>query len=451
MSDIGKILPVDGFRTVFNGNFPNNYIASLIHLYQPLIGLEATCLYQLLIQESVINQSETVQTHHSLMGMLNRPLDVIYRARLKLEGIGLLKTYKLKEEDKDIYTYELYAPYSPQDFFHDMMLRELLYHHVGHSKFTSLKEIYEKSDQANKGDNITAVFNDVFQTITPSAPSTAIHEKPASNNVEIPIDKMDFTYLKQVLLNKMIPVEKVLTEKNRQIMNQMRTVYNLDLYELEKSLLWALSDENRLDIEQFITACSDIFNSKANSVPKLTEKKIQPRQVSKDKEKPISKTEKLTKHLEVISPRELLEDLSAGKNASAQDLKMITDIMTKQGLELPVMNVAIYYCLLKSNMRLSKAYLETIASHWSRLGFTTAAEAMEHASNGNLPEVKTRQQRRTYQNKSSSQEVIPDWFKNRKKQNKLSEKQKKTENNKEQDELLALLKKHSSKNDTQIK
>src|SRR5699024_12072082 len=94
-----------------------------------------------------------------------------------------------------------------------------------------------------------------------------------------------------------------------------------------------------------------------------------------------------------------------GKNASAQDMRMISDIMTKQGLTLPVMNVAIYYCLLQSNMRLSKAYLEKIASHWSRLGLETAAQSMEHAQQDIQPKQKRTQRRNTEQ---QSQEDIPD-------------------------------------------
>lgn len=55
--------------------------------------------------------------------------------------------------------------------------------------------------------------------------------------------------------------------------------------------------------------------------------------------------------------------------------------MTTQGLPSPVMNVLIHYVLLQSNMKLSKAYMETIASHWSRANLQTAREAMRFAKN----------------------------------------------------------------------
>src|SRR5699024_4222637 len=171
---------------------------------------------------------------------------------------------------------------------------------------------------------------------------------------------MDFSYLQQVLLDKMIPVNKILTDVNKRVISQLSQLYHLDQYEIEKSLLWALTDENTLDTEQFKAACNDVFQAKFNHSNIQLSLKQQPEEKATPGKK-MTRTEKLIKHLETISSRQLLEDLSAGKNASAQDMKMISDIMTRQGLTMPVMNVAIYYCLLQSNMKLSKAYLEKIS------------------------------------------------------------------------------------------
>src|SRR5699024_2315701 len=88
--------------------------------------------------------------------------------------------------------------------------------------------------------------------------------------------------------------------------------------------------------------------------------------------------EALIQRLENITPKQLLEDLSQGGNASAQDMEVISEISTRQGISNPVLNVAINYVMLKSNQQLPKKYLETIVSHWSRLGYTTARQAIEH-------------------------------------------------------------------------
>src|SRR5690625_6302426 len=82
-----------------------------------------------------------------------------------------------------------------------------------------------------------------------------------------------------------------------------------------------------------------------------------------------------------MSPRQLLEDLSNGSKASERDLKIIRDVMVAQNLPRPVMNVLVHYALMQSNMKLSKPYLETIASHWSRANLSSDKEAMEFAIN----------------------------------------------------------------------
>ena len=104
------------------------------------------------------------------MTYLNLPLDQIYEARLKLEGIGLLKTYQFDSDDRVYFTYELQAPFSPRQFFADMMLSELLYRHLGKSRYTLLKNFYSKNNERDIGKDITASFSDVFQTIQSKNP-----------------------------------------------------------------------------------------------------------------------------------------------------------------------------------------------------------------------------------------------------------------------------------------
>src|SRR5699024_340629 len=90
MNFIGKLLPVDGYYVKLKENLPLDYSKSLTHLYQPLIGMQAIMLYYTLLHEIEMQSKQTIQTHHTLMNYLNLPLDKIYKARLKLEGIGLL-------------------------------------------------------------------------------------------------------------------------------------------------------------------------------------------------------------------------------------------------------------------------------------------------------------------------------------------------------------------------
>ncbi|SET44333.1 replicative DNA helicase loader DnaB [Oceanobacillus limi] len=416
MNFIGKILPIDGYHVTFQGNaLPIDYTQSLTHLYQPLIGVKAVMLYQTLLHEIELQTTATKQTHHTLMNYLNIPLDEIYESRLKLEGIGLLKTIKSDIQEQTLFTYVLKSPFAPSEFFKDGMLPQLLFHHIGDHKFHTLKAYYGNTEKVEEGSDITVSFHDVFDTLTPIAGN----KEPVSSDTSPQgpnIEEVDFTWMEQMLKQRMIPVKNVLTKNNKRVMNQMMVLYDLAMHEIEKSLLWALTDENTLNIDEFINACHDTFKSKQGQAKvQLVEKSVQKvdnQQVSK----PLTKEEQLIKELETMSPKQLLEDLSSGSHASDQDLKVIREVMTTQGLPSPVMNVLIHYVLLQSNMKLSKAYLEKIASHWSRANLKSAKEAMAFAKRekDRYRQGTTQKQNTNYYKKQQSTEVIPDWFKDRK-------------------------------------
>ncbi len=441
MQHIGKILPIDGYEVHLQRSLPIDYLASLTHLYQPLLGIEAISLYHLLLQEKEMQQDDTIQTHHTLMNYLNLSLDKIYGARIKLEGIGLLKTFKQEREDKVIYVYQIIPPFRPADFFTDLMLSELLYRQIGRMKFTSLKEMYlnqmlEESILAEE--EVTATFNEVFQTIQPNN----IEQKTPSIAEEtegIPIKPIDFSLLSQTLKRKMIPVTKVLSERNRRIITQLQQLYNLELFQLEQAINWALTEENELDIEQLHAACGDLFReSKGGIDVKLAMKQIEEEPVV---QAPKSEMDKSLQRLESISTKQLLDDLSIGDHAGEQDLKMVSEVMIKQGLSTPVMNVLVTYVMHQTNNQLSRPYLEKIASHWSRMKFKTAKEAMNYILHP--PEQKSKQ-RKTPNRRQQSQEVIPDWFKERKNQSEQHDEELTEEEKREQARMIAMLEEYNS-------
>lgn len=445
MNRIGKILPVEGYFVVVQESLPMDYAKSLTHLYQPLIGLNATILYQTLLHErDILGDKPTPQTHHTLMNYLNLPLDEIYTARLKLEGIGLLKTYQMDNEANRVFTYVLLPVYSPERFFQDPMLSQLLYHHIGPDKYDRLKQHFLPVADEKYGINITASFQDVFETITsdfqPNVKEQSLDRMPD-------IKGIDFAPIEQSLKQRMIPEKKVLTGYNRKLISQMMFLYDLATYEVEKAVIWALTEDNSLNIEEFKAACYDLFQSKyKGSHVRLIDKTEKVSPTSTEQKTPKTKEEKLIQHFETISPKQLLEDLSGGHQASEQDLRLVGEVMTSQGLPTPVMNVLIHYVLLQTNMKLTKNYLSKIASHWSRANLKTAKEAMDFAK----LEVKNNQKAKNTRNNYSSRqskEVIPDWFKEQKqrqKQEAVATYEEQVDEVQEQKEIAALLKQYSS-------
>lgn len=441
---IGHLLPIDGYYVRAEEALPMNYLQSLTHLYQPLIGPESLMLYQTLINEAELQKTAGLQTHHTLMNYLTLPLDRIYKARLKLEGIGLLKTFKEVNGDATVFTYDLQSPYSPNAFFQDAMLSTLLYHHVGEQRFEYLKNYFTSKVKEKSGQNITADFQDVFQTFIPEE-----KQIPVNSNVENERDgnliEEEFRWLEQMLKQRMIPVRRVLTKENRILISQLRALYDLETFEIDKAVLWALTEENYLNREEFKVACHDIFKAKNNNKPIRLVEKNDAKQPEAIKQ-PQTKEEVLIQELETISPKQLLEDLSGGNHASEPDMKAIREVMTSQGLPAPVMNVLIHYVLLQTNMKLSKAYLEKIASHWSRAKLKTAREAMEFAKKEKMRFEEAKNKRSAGYQKPNQKDIVPDWYKEGAHKQKKPAERNEEQMSEEQLRIASLIKQYSEGN-----
>lgn len=424
MHYIGKILPIDGYKVVFHGPLPIDYAVSLTHLYQPLIGMDGIMLYQTLLHEEHVQPPGELQTHHTLMNYVQQPLDILYEARLKLEGIGLLRTYKELLDGRTCFTYVLQSPFSPTQFLRDAMLSELLYHHIGKTKFNDLKHILSV-DHSHAGEEVTSSFEDVFQTFQPTYVADELPEQQQQKsfiNTHPSIDEQSFRH---ALSRKMIPPERVLTKQNKDLIAQMMDVYQLETVEITRCLTWSVTEEHLLNEAEFKDACEELFKTKNRTTKiKLTPKQRMT-QTSQHEEQAIAKQDEadqteveqpqqtrreiLLREFESMSLAQLLADHSPNGNVSKRDLDVVQEVMQSQGLARPVMNVLIHYVFMQQNKQLAKKYLETIASHWARVGFTTADEAMRFAQSVNERFNQAKEKARKTKQKTQK-EIIPDWY-----------------------------------------
>ncbi|CQR48098.1 Replication initiation and membrane attachment protein [Paraliobacillus sp. PM-2] len=418
MEHIGKLLPNQGYSIYLKQEFTHAHLQSLMQLYQPLIGVHAVSLFMTLLSqyESSPNKQDPY-THHSLMQFVNLSLPEIYQARQKLEAIGLLETYQLDNDNETIFTYQLMMPCTPLQFFSDGMLSQLLYHQIGADKTNELYQLYAQGTKQNRnrGTNITAQFDEIFQKapverdMSVKAIDTIENQGPNISGTTISIND-----LSQLLSERMLPVEKILTPFNIKIIQQMASLYDLTTLDIEKAVVWALSDQYVLIEKEFKSACFDLYKQVTPESSKSLKVVDQKEKLKTKKDKPTNRQDQFVQMLEEISPRQLLEDLSNGNQASKQDLKMIADVMSQQGLTPGVMNVLIHYVMLKTDMKLTKSYLEKIASHWARKNVKTVRQAMTLAkSEHNKYQQWSTQKKPRYQ-KSGKKEVVPDWFRKQK-------------------------------------
>lgn len=423
-----EVQPVDRYQVSLNGIL-HEYDRKVISLlYQPLIGANCFSLYTTFWNEVENNRIISDEwTHYHLMNFLSLNLREIYEARLKLEGIGLLKTYVNQSGEDRKFIYELIPPLSPEQFFTDGMLNVFLYRQLGRTHFLRLKQFFtdEKIDK-KEFKEITRSFQDVFAT---NNGENYVHDLEANevSNVStdeqfisrsttqtIKIENNDFDFeLLMAGLNELIIPQKSITKQVKEAILNLAFLYNIHALDMKNLLLSSLNSEQEIDIDLLRKSARDWYQLEhSNELPQLVDR-LQPALYRSNIVATNSKEEKLIAYLENISPRQLLVDISDGSEPSKTDLQAIEEVMFQQQLSPGVINVLIQYVMLKTDMKLSKSYLEKIASHWSRKKVKTVKEAMD------LAKSEHRQYQQWAENKKEQKvrkktpirtEKIPEWF-----------------------------------------
>ncbi|MEH7108151.1 MULTISPECIES: replication initiation and membrane attachment family protein [Bacillaceae] len=444
-----EILPIDRYIVSANGLLHEYDRKVLTFLYQPLLGSTCFSLYMTLWAELEDNRlwSES-STHHLLMNLLGVNMKEIYEARLKLEGIGLLKTYVKTSDEERSFIYELYPPLHPEQFFLDGMLNIYLYRKIGKTHYARLKRFF--SDQQLPKDQdyqeVTKAFQEVFASATPGSlqylQDASTDLEPAEQErfigrsevkgVQIDINTFDFDLLLSGLNESLVP-KRAITPRVKEIISNLAFLYSVDAIEMKKLILAALNENDEIDIEELRKAARDWYQFvHYDQLPSLIER-IQPEQHRVQMKEPKTKDEKLIQYFQTTSPLEVLRNLSNGGEPPASDLKIIEEIMIKQKLLPGVVNVLIWYVMQISDSSFTKAYVEKIAGQWARKGFKTVKEAVDHARNVYNSNKTTKTEKFT-KKKTNRKEFLPDWFEEAKA--KITESGPKAENE-ENDDLEA--------------
>ncbi|NMH67996.1 Replication initiation and membrane attachment protein [Bacillus sp. RO3] len=422
-----EIQPIDHYTVGTNGMLQEYDRKIITFLYQPLIGSVCYSLYMSLWGEVEENRLwSTGSTHYHLMNVLSVNLQDVYEARMKLEGIGLLKAYEKKDDDHRSFLYELQPPLSPQEFFHDGMLNVYLYRKIGRTHYLRLKKFFtDEVMDKQQYINITRSFQDVFKSEqinflhhdanVDSETGSGEQYMKYGKNEGLALDEVDFDF--QLLLaglsESMVP-RKAFTSKVKETVLKLSYLYGIDPLQMKNIVLSSLDRDDAIDIELLRKTARDWYGMQTgDQLPDLTTRIETKKPVPSDK--PLSQEEELVEYLENTSPKDVLSDISNGGSPSKADLQAVEEVLMSQKLPIGVMNVLIQYVLLKTDMKLTKGYMEKIASHWSRKKVTSASEAMNLAKKEHkqyLEWAEGKKENKTYRKKKPVRtEKLPEWFK----------------------------------------
>ncbi len=421
MNDI-NILPADTF-VVVNKTILNENDRKLINmLYQPIIGSFATSLYYTLWSD--LDKSELLSkeyTHHHLMTSLRIKMDAIIIARKKLEAIGLLKTY-LKKGNVNSYVYELYSPISAHDFFNHPILNIVLYNNVGKKEYENILSYFKVPRINTTGyEDITAAFSDVYESVSATTYDNLNEDIRVNKTGNIKIDKsFDFDLLTSSIPEGIIN-SKTFNKDIKELITNLSYVYNMDALDMKSSILNSIKENGLIDKVLLRKNVRNYYKyQNENKLPSLMYKS-QPEYLKN----PIGADDKRAKMIYIFentSPYRFLKGKSNGAKPSSRDLNLLESLLNDFKLNPGVVNVLIDYVLKINNKKLTKAFVETIASQWKRLNIETVEEAMKTAEK----EHKKMNKKTNTEKKNIKPEKLPEWFDQNIKKQEMNEDEEKS-------------------------
>ena len=400
-----NLLPADTYIVVNKTILNDNDRKILTMLYQPIIGSISTNLYNTLCLNLDKNEFMSDEfTHHSLMVNNKINLEDILEAREKLEGIGLLKTFVKEKEDSNSYVYELFSPLSASEFFSHPILNIVLYNNVGKKEYERLV-LYFKVPRVNLSEyeDITKSFDDVYSSVPSSSfINNLIDVQEVSKNGIRLNYNFDYDLLISSFPKETIN-EKTFNKENRELIEYLSYIYNLDTLEIKDLIISSLNDKLMIDKVSLRKNARNYYQYQNNGKLPTLIYQNQPEYLRSPEGKD-SKRAKMVYTFETTSPYNFLKSKYNGSKPTSRDLKLIEDLMVDVGLKPGVVNVLIDYALRVNNNKLNKAFIETIAGQWKRLNIETADVAMNQASK----ESKSKKVKETIYKKKEVN--LPEWF-----------------------------------------
>ena len=358
----------------------------LISLYEPIIGSTALSLYFTLWQD--LDKSEVISrdlNHHHLMVILKTTLNNIIIARKALEAVGLLKSYVKENDNMNEYLYELYSPLSAYEFFNHPVLSILLLNNIGENEYHELTEYYRKITISKKEyKEITSSMNETFKSVTTYEKEN--EEIRRKNKLNINISNLiDFDLLEQSLPKGMIN-DKTLSKKNKELINQLAFVYNVDSIKMAEFIRLVIDSVGIIDKDKLVENVRRNYEFNNNgSLPTIVY-----RTTPEYLRTPVgtSNRDKMIQVFETTKPYDFLKFKNNNVRPTARDLKILESLAVDQGLSPGVINVLVDYAIRFNDGKINKNYLDTIASSWNRKGIKTVPQAMDAITKGHKKVVK---------------------------------------------------------------
>lgn len=352
----------------------NDDVAVISLLYTPLMGSDALMLYMgfnSLLERNNLKSEELI--HQDFLDIYSLSALNFTKARIKLEGIGLLISYETSDKN---YFYVLCPPLTAKNFIKDATLGLYLYSKIRRETFDYLYNHFkiEKLDK-NKYVNITKSFDEVYTSqitneITFDKFKYILGKKP-NKNIRIKDYKFDFDIFVKGINQDFL--DTGVTKNFKEQVCNLAFVYGFDEYEMISLYQDSINKSGVYDYRLLKTKANNLFIYKRNmKAPKLIEK-----------DENLVSNDDLTSYLEKTSANVLLDDIVP--NYPEKYLQTINDIYANIELPRGVLNCMIIKVLKEKGGDLpSLNYFKKMSETWIKDNVFTTVDAIKYVTTFNV-------------------------------------------------------------------
>ncbi|MGX7376115.1 replication initiation and membrane attachment family protein [Carnobacterium maltaromaticum] len=445
-----NLSPKDGFEVRQNALLSDMDQKILTFLYQPLTGATAYSLYMTLWSEIGEESywSEGI-LHSELLTILNCGIPELYRARVKLEALGLLKTY-LKQEPEKQFIYELQSPLTAAEFFKDDLLSLLLLETVGKRKYKNLRQRYSINKiDTEKYVEVTKGFLDVFsfdknkfsenQELLKDSTALIGNERPVETT-QLDNKTFEFKFFYEGLATQYINRSSITKEIENSIL-VLHTMYGIDELEMQKFVLQACDiDSGKVDEKKLKQVVYSNYHQTNQQPVELKERIVEDPTSNQNKQKfrkndlshqGFSKEDiVLIEISEEFTPFDFIENIKKQKGGYVARTEewAVENLIKQSNLPKSVINILIHYVLvIRGNPTLTQNLADSIANDWSQSKVKSPEEAIRKVQElyreNEIKKQKRAEQQASYSkprnnqynsaagNQRNRQETLPEWAK----------------------------------------
>ena len=399
-----NVLPADTFIVVNKTILSDKDRNLLMLLYQPIVGSQAISLYYTFW--SYLDKSELLSnewTHHHILRDMMISNSEFVDSKIKLEAIGLLKTY-LKKGNINSYVYELYSPISAYEFINNPVLNVALFNAVGKLEYERTVN-YFRIPKVNlrEYEDITSRFSDVFEFTNVPLTDNLIYDIKKSNYRKLEIlSKIDINTILSLISDEILS-KKSITKDTKDFLYKIAYIYNYDNDDMIELIRNSLTEKHTIDKKLLQENANKYYRfDNMGKLPSIIYKN-QPEYLRKEN-LDTSNRSKMIHLFETTSPYDFIKSKYKTGNPTSSDLSIISYLLIDLNLKPGVVNVLIDYVLKINNNKLIKSFVEVIASQWSKSGIETVEDAM------NIAETEYKKKKNINNKSVKKKSVTPEWF-----------------------------------------